>query len=53
MPAMHPPVPDAFPGTTSADSDHSQSVIMGAQPRASQGYFDKYSLSRHLLFGFI
>src|SRR5262249_40103321 len=41
-----------LPGTTSADGDLPQSVIMAARPGGSQGYFDKCSLSCHLQFGF-
>src|SRR6516162_9648587 len=51
IPAMHPPLSGALPGTTSADDDRSQSVIMDARPEAGQEYFDKCSLSCHLQFG--
>jgi len=53
IPATHPPLSGALPGTTSADGDRSQSVIMDAQPEAGQEYFDKCSLSCHLQFGFM
>jgi len=41
-----------LPGTTSANGDLSQSVIIAVRPGGGQGYFDKCSLSCHLQFGF-